>query len=660
MHVVKLLIPLLLVLYTLLPVEAQQSFDNPLQQPPDVKVQQTDGEVKLDDTGVGIVRLAVDIPLDHHGYLDKGDEGFFIPLAFTFSALEAQGAHVTPVVRPEGTRDEKAQATILRGRGEFVFRLETTAAIVPTAGRMPATLRYQICNDITNICYPPRTTDVPLRLASATVARSAVETSPQPEQFTATPLTLRERIAALFQRYMGNLALALGLVFAAGLIAAATPCVYPIIPITAAILMARGDGSQQRGRLHAAVYFAGMVFFYTLLGYFAATTGTALSAMMTNAWVNLSFAVIFAYLGLSMLGLYEFQFLPSLTAKLDSASSRWGGFTGTFFMGSTAGLIVSPCVGPVVGAILLGITGQAAAANVGSAGVPSGLIVHGIVLMTGFGAGLGLPFLLVGLLSNRLPQSGNWLTKVKLVLGLPILYFAYTYYSKGMETAGIPSNVAQAMLIGIVAIAAAVFIGVFHSLGEQPQRSMLLRRACGIILLIVGVHFLYNGLGRSGILIEASMPAQSVETAAGRPPLPATSNGAQQPQVETHGNLHWLRDFSLAQQRAGLEQKPLFVDFYATWCANCKAFNSLAASNTSLNKALQEAVLVKIYDTDASFRTFQQDHRFPELRGVGGQPFLPLFAIYSPQGALVWKGQDYKAAHTMMAQLDRARHVSTP
>ena len=36
---------------------------------------------------------------------------------------------------------------------------------------------------------------------------------------------------------------------------------------------------------------------------------------MTNAWVNVGFAVVFAYLGLSMLGLYEFQFMPALTAK---------------------------------------------------------------------------------------------------------------------------------------------------------------------------------------------------------------------------------------------------------------------------------------------------------------------------------------------------------
>jgi hypothetical protein len=72
------------------------------------------------------------------------------------------------------------------------------------------------------------------------------------------------------------------------------------------------------------------------------------------------------------------------------------------------------------------------------------------------------------------------------------------------------------------------------------------------------------------------------------------------------------------------------------------------------------ASMVKIYDTDPVFRALQQDSHYPELRGVGEQPFLPLFAIYSPDGILVWKGQDYQAIQTMVAQLDHARRVVTP
>jgi thiol:disulfide interchange protein DsbD len=164
---------------------------------------------------------------------------------------------------------------------------------------------------------------------------------------------------------------------------------------------------------------------------------------------------------------------------------------------------------------------------------------------------------------------------------------------------------------------------------------------------VIGIHFLYNGLGSSGILIDQPSSAQI-----------AASTPSVADDVETHGNLQWLRNVSTARQLARTESKPLFVDFYATWCANCKAFNSFALKHKELNLALQQAVLVKIYDTDPDFKTFQQDQRFPELRGVGGQPFLPLFAIYSPNGEFLWKGQDYQAATTMVAQLERAKHAT--
>jgi thiol:disulfide interchange protein DsbD len=599
------------------------------------------------------IRIAVQVPPDHHGYLDKGDEGLLIPFSFTFAAVEERGIRVTMVSRPTGERDDKVQATVLRGDGEFVFRLDADTTTGILEGTFPTVLRYQICNDVTNICYPPRTSQITLRfVGTPTSAGSLVKNVPQ--HIPAASITISERITALFQQYTGHFFVAFGLVCLAGLVASATPCVYPILPITSALLAARGHGSRRHGHLHALVYFCGIIVFYTLLGLFAAVTGTALSVIMTSGWVNLGFAILFAYFGLSMLGLYEFHFMPALTAKIDAISGRRAGLSGTLLMGTTAGLVVSPCVGPIAGAILLQITGQTAGVESTGDTVTTSMVMRGLTLMTGFGIGLGLPFLLVGIASHRLPRSGPWLTRVKCALGLPILYFAYTYYVKGMTTLGVAEPIAHALLAGVMAIGVAVFLGAFHPLAAQPQRSMLLRRTCGIILLIVGGHFLYNGLGQSGLLLDPSL-----HRSAGLSNQTATGAMSSASQVEIHGNLRWLRDFSVAQQRANAEHKPLFVDFYATWCANCIAFQKLTLTNSALNTALQQVVLVKIYDTDPIFPFFQQDRHYPELKGVGGQPFLPLFAIYSPEGELTWKGQNYQAVDTMIAQLEHAKRVVT-
>jgi len=618
------------------PVVAQTSLNSQSQALPEVKVSLVARDRQPTNTGMDTWRIAVQIPPDYHGYLDTGDEGFFIPLSFTFPGLEEQGAQAVMVSRPVGERDEVVHATVLRGRGEFAFRIEAIPTAAMTAATLAMTLRYQICNDVTKICYPPQEVTVPLH---ATALTGDTSRSATPVTFSRPPpaasLTLNERLTGLFQRYMDNLVLAFGLVFLAGLLASATPCVYPMLPITAAIFTARGEGLWQRGWLHAGVYCIGLIGFYTLLGLMAATTGTALSVLMTKAWMHLGFAGLFAYLGLSMLGLYEFQLFVPLMTKLDMVTSRWRGFSGTFCMGATTGLVVSPCVGPITGAILLDITGQVAGADTLPGSAATSVLLRGVILMTGFGLGLGFPFLIVGLLSSKLPQAGNWLTKTKYLLALPTLYLAYTYYVKGMEIAAIPLNVAHTILIGMVALGTAACLGIF----PRPQ-SMRLQRASSIILLLIGLYCMYDSFGPSWR-------------------VPGTSKASPW-SVEISENLHWWRDFATAQQRARAEQKPLFVDFYAIWCANCKAFQQLTVRDAQLNAALQEAILVKIYDTDAGFQTLQREPHYPELRGVGGQPLLPLFAIYSAPGVLVWKGQDYQAVHTIVAQLERAKRVVTP
>jgi thiol:disulfide interchange protein DsbD len=616
---------------------AQPSLNSQAQALPEVTVSLVARDRQPSNTGMALLHIAVLIPPNYHGYLDTGDEGFFIPLSFAFPSLEAQGARVVMVSRPAGERDEVVHAIVLRGSGEFAFRIEATPLASMAADTLPMTFRYQICNDVTKICYPPQEVAIPLHTTPLTGDGSRNATTPVtfPRQPRSASLTLNERLTGLFQHYIDNLLLAFGFVFIAGLLASATPCVYPMLPITAAIFTARGEGSWQRGWLHAVVYFMGLISFYTLLGFIAATTGTALSVMMTNAWVHLGFAVLFAYLGLSMLGLHEFQLLAPLMTKLDTITSRWRGFSGTFCLGATTGLVVSPCVGPITGAILLDITGQVAGADTMSGSKTISVLLHGVILMTSFGLGLGCPFLIVGLLSSKLPQAGTWLTKTKYLLALPTLYFAYTYYMKGMEIAAIPLNVAHTSLIGMIALGTAAFLVGFHR--PQSRRSQY---TSSIILLLIGLYCMYTSFGRSWRMPDTSQ--------------------ASPWSVETSENLRWWRNFPLAQQYARAEQKPIFVDFYATWCANCKAFQRLTVRDAQLNAALQEVILVKIYDTDAGFQTLQRDPHYPELRGVGGQPLLPLFAIYSAQGVLVWKGQDYQAVHTIVAQLERAKRIEIP
>ncbi len=587
------------------------------------------------------LRLGVVIPPDHHGYLDTGDDGFFLPLLFTFPLLEKQGVQLEMVAHPVGERDDIARATVLRNTGEFIFRASSRIPILSSQETVAVIFNYQICNDVTKLCYPPQVSHVSLPTGSGP---DTVRTLTEPNTLQPpTPWSLQEQITALFGRYFDSLFLTFLLVFAAGLLAVVTPCVYPMLPMTAAIFTARGESFAQRKQGHALLYFLGIICFYTCLGWIAALTGTALSAIMTNAWVHLGFAALFASLGLSMLGVYEFHFFARFMTKVDTVASHVGGYCGTFLMGVTTGLIVSPCVGPITSAILLDITGQAARTQALIETAFHGVVLRGTLLMTGFGLGLGFPFLLIGMLSSRLPSAGTWLTKTQYVLAIPTLYFAYTYYMKGMEIAAIAAPTAHIFLFSLGALGAASLL-----LYARPWPPRPLRYASSGLLLAIGLFCVY----------KAVMRPEFGESAGFLPRTPKDTPGLTS-MVEVHANLSWQRDFILAKEQALAEHKPLFVDFYAHWCANCKAFQQLVASDTQLHIALRGAILVKIYDTDPSFRTFQNDPSYPELKGVGGQPLLPLFAIYSSQGILVWKGQDYQAVRTMIAQLDQAKRLAS-
>ena len=483
--------------------------------------------------------------------------------------------------------------------------------------------------------------------ASGAVSPPAGETAAtdaSADNLAAGEAGVKSRLTSSLARHFGNPLIALLLTLLAGLLSAATPCVYPMIPITARILMGRGGDNPALGRLHAFMYFLGIILVYAILGIIAGITGGGFNEIMRIPQVILGFAILFAFLGLSMLGFFEIQIPQSIASRVDSSTSQRSGLVGTMLMGAGAGLVVSPCVGPVVIFILTQIAAQMAEIEAAGGGAFSSTakVVYGGFLMAGYGAGLGVPFLLVGIFSAKLAQPGGWMTTVRVVLGLVILYFAYDYFHKAMATAGVERGVANAILSGVVLIFLAILWGAFRTKIEDGPHAgwHKIRLASTVIMLVTGIFFLWTGLNRSGIVPGTSTGAVTVATGA------AQTGEA----VETTGALTWHRDYERAQELAKQESLPIFVDFYAHWCANCKVFSHQAAQPGPLQAALGTVILAKVYDTDAVFEEFKSDPRYPELKRG-----LPFFLILSSEGEFLWKGADYRAHDTMIREIEKAR-----
>lgn len=213
-----------------------------------------------------------------------------------------------------------------------------------------------------------------------------------------------------------NLAYALVLIFLFGLLTSLTPCVYPLIPITMAVLGTNENRSQAKSFAISLSYVLGIGITYALLGVVAAQTGQLFGSLISHPAVIITMSLLFFLMGLSLLGLFELQ-APAFIRNRMSNTQTQKGYVGAFASGLVAGIVASPCVGPVLVGVLAYIAKTQNSAL-------------GFMLLFTFAMGFGMLFILLGTfsqLANRLPRSGAWMNTVKTVLALCLFGLSIWY-----------------------------------------------------------------------------------------------------------------------------------------------------------------------------------------------------------------------------------------
>jgi thiol:disulfide interchange protein DsbD len=591
------------------------------------------------------------VPTDHHAYLDEGADKAYIPISIAVDNPDpATGLAISKIEKPTGVYETAVKATVLRGQGEFTLWLNQNPTRLLTLNKIPFTVKYQLCNDVTHECFRPKTTMLDLTLPAATLPATA-----STAQANNTEASLSDYLLTLFKNHHDNTALMFGLMLTAGLLSVATPCVYPMLPITSMFIIKRANGIAEKEKQHALVYLLGIIATYMMLGLMAGMTGGAFNTFMQSAWVNLGFALFFAFFALALLGFYELGFMQSEVYELDQKSSQVSGLAGTWLMGTVAGLVISPCVGPIVFALLLQVADNIAAKAADlallnqSVGFLDRLMIagQGSVMMAGFGLGVGLPFFMVSVVKvKKLPKAGYWMNKVKYGFGLLILYFAYIYFAKGMGVLGVEANVTLALAIGLTAIwIAVVYCNVLTLLPTDALPNQKMQHYCGVVSLLMGGWLVIASLNQTPLMTKQ----QSLSS-----PLAQTTSAQPQSIIETEAGINWHRSYKAAQKIAMQTGKPIFIDFYASWCANCTAFKTETANNSALNQALREtAIAVKLVDKEPEFEQFRNNPQHRPLK-IG----LPYFAILSADGQLKWASTDYKATQQMIDSLKTLKVVA--
>lgn len=229
----------------------------------------------------------------------------------------------------------------------------------------------------------------------------------------------------------GSPLVAIPLLFAAGVLTSLTPCVYPMIPITAAIVGGQNLGAAAEGAATApkpprwrtaaltGAYVLGLASVYAGLGLLAGLTGTMFGAVSSNPWAYFFMANLLMLASLSMFDVIPVR-LPSFLVQRAANAGTGGRAAGAFVMGAASGLVAAPCSAPVMAAVLTWV----------SATQSAGL---GFVYLFAFSIGMCALLVIVGLSAgtvSRLPRAGLWMVYVKKTFAVVMLIMAEYYLVK--------------------------------------------------------------------------------------------------------------------------------------------------------------------------------------------------------------------------------------
>ena len=428
------------------------------------------------------------------------------------------------------------------------YRKTVTITIpVRSAGMFTLHATSQGCADA-GLCYAPQEATARLVGSSAPpgaavgLQDTAAASSSPPSELTGIARVLGGgKMLVIIPAFI---LLGLGLAF--------TPCVLPMVPILASIIVGEGAGTRRsRGFVLALAYSLGMALIYTALGIAAGLIGEGLAAALQNPWVLGAFGLLMVGMSLSMFGVYQLQLPSALQSRLVDASGRRpaGKLAGVFAMGAISALIVGPCVAaPLAGALVY-------------ISQTRDVVIGGSALFA-MAMGMSIPLLLVGLSAGSLlPRAGAWMDSVKKFFGVLMLAMAIWLVSPVLPPL-VQMLAWSVLLLGY---------GAWLLRGARHWAMFLAGAACAILGAVQ-----LTGAVTGGRDVLA--------------PLAHLGVG------EPHSGITFKRVKTVAELDALLADtggKPVMLDFYADWCVSCKEMEKLTFVDPRVKAQLAGAILLQ-------------------------------------------------------------------
>jgi thiol:disulfide interchange protein len=337
----------------------------------------------------------------------------------------------------------------------------------------------------------------------------------------------------------------LGAAFLGGLVLNLMPCVLPVLSIKAAGLVHTAHDPKQ-ARAHGIAYTIGVLVCFAAIGAILAALRIAgeqagLGFQLQYPPMVAIFALLMFAVGLNLLGVFE---IGGSLMNVGGGLAEKGGTQGAFFTGVLAAFVGAPCVGPFM------------APAVGVAISQPWPVVIGVFLVIGLG--LAAPFLVLSFtpaLARLLPKPGKWMATFRQVLAFPMFLTAiWLLWVLGGQTG------ADGV---ILVIAGAVLLAFGIWLAGKIGANAFGKVAAGLVIVaaLIGPAALSNSL---------SAPAGEGET------MSVAGATVSEP---------WSPE-RVAQLRS--ENRVIFVDFTARWCATCQVNKRIALDSEAVRSAFAD------------------------------------------------------------------------